>query len=303
MRHRNLIHRRAAVWCSLLILVVGLGVFATATLVGSSVALGEDAAKEAAPAEDVTPPDEPVVEAPAEKAPAADGEAAAPQQESYLVFTYKSLGMFYSIVFLALSFILVALVVMNVLTARRESILPVALIESFEAQLNEKQYQKAYELAKSDESFLGQVLSAGLGKLSQGYDQAIEAMQEVGEEENMKLEHRLSYIALIGTISPMFGLLGHGPGHDRLVHGDRRQQHRPKTVRVGPGHLDGLVHHAGRAVHRHSGGGGLQHPPQPRRPPRSRGRHRQRRPDEPLLQSRQEEGVAGPSRATKTPCD
>lgn len=33
-------------------------------------------------------------------------------------------------------------------------------------------------------------------------------MQEVGEEETMKLEHRLGYIALIGTISPMVGLLG-----------------------------------------------------------------------------------------------
>ena len=33
-------------------------------------------------------------------------------------------------------------------------------------------------------------------------------MQEVGEEENMKLEHRLSYMALIGTLSPMIGLLG-----------------------------------------------------------------------------------------------
>jgi biopolymer transport protein ExbB len=30
----------------------------------------------------------------------------------------------------------------------------------------------------------------------------------VGEEENMKLEHRLSYMALIGTISPMVGLMG-----------------------------------------------------------------------------------------------
>ncbi len=37
---------------------------------------------------------------------------------------------------------------------------------------------------------------------------AIEAMQEVGEDENMKLEHRLSYIAIIGTVSPMVGLLG-----------------------------------------------------------------------------------------------
>jgi hypothetical protein len=33
-------------------------------------------------------------------------------------------------------------------------------------------------------------------------------MQEVGEEENMKMEHRLSYLALIGTISPMVGLFG-----------------------------------------------------------------------------------------------
>ena len=77
-----------------------------------------------------------------------------------------------------------------------------------EQMLNEKQYQEAYELAKSDESFLGQVLSAGLAKLSAGYPQAIEAMQERAEEETMKLEHRLSYMALIGTISPMIGLLG-----------------------------------------------------------------------------------------------
>ena len=81
-------------------------------------------------------------------------------------------------------------------------------MESFEANLNERKYQEAYELAKSDESFLGQVLSAGLAKLSSGYSQAIEAMQEVGEEENMKLEHRLSYMSLIGTISPMIGLFG-----------------------------------------------------------------------------------------------
>src|SRR6056297_1971381 len=33
-------------------------------------------------------------------------------------------------------------------------------------------------------------------------------MQEVGEEESMKLEHRLSYMALIGNISPMIGLFG-----------------------------------------------------------------------------------------------
>ncbi len=136
--------------------------------------------------------------------------ASAPQQggESVLVWMFKSMGWFYSIVFICLSFTLVALFVMNILGARRDNVVPAALVEGFEAQLNEKRYQEAYEMAKNDESFLGQVLSAGLAKLSAGYDQAIEAMQEVGEEENMKLEHRLSYMALIGTISPMVGLMG-----------------------------------------------------------------------------------------------
>jgi len=125
-----------------------------------------------------------------------------------LQWMFHALGWFYSAVFLSISFTLVALFVMNLLTARRENVVPVALVEGFEGHLNEKRYQEAYEMAKNDESFLGQVLSAGLAKLSAGYDQAIEAMQEVGEEENMKLEHRLSYMALIGSVSPMIGLLG-----------------------------------------------------------------------------------------------
>ncbi|MEX2121858.1 MAG: MotA/TolQ/ExbB proton channel family protein [Pirellulales bacterium] len=141
----------------------------------------------------------------AAKAPAAKADS---QTQSMLGFYFDALGAKYVIIFLALSFTLVALVVMNILTLRRSSIVPLDLVEGFEAHLNEKRYQEAYDLAKSDDSFLGHVLSAGLGKLSAGYPQAIEAMQEVGEEETMKLEHRLGYIALIGTICPMVGLLG-----------------------------------------------------------------------------------------------
>jgi biopolymer transport protein ExbB len=107
-----------------------------------------------------------------------------------------------------LSFSLVAVLVMNILVARRDQILPAALIDGFERHLEAKQYQEAYELARNDDSFLGKVLSAGLSRLTYGYQPAVEAMQEVGEEETMRLEHLLSYLALIGTISPMFGLLG-----------------------------------------------------------------------------------------------
>jgi biopolymer transport protein ExbB len=148
---------------------------------------------------------------PAETAPVGettDMDSTSVENISYLDWAAKSLGMFYGPVFLGISFALVALFVMNLLTARRENVIPTELVEGFEEQLNAKQYQQAYELVKSDQSFLGHVLSAGLGKISTGYSPAIEAMQEVGEEENMRLEHRLSYLALIGTLCPMIGLLG-----------------------------------------------------------------------------------------------
>ncbi len=147
-------------------------------------------------------------EAPVEQDVAPAGNGSADVEISYLSWAAASLGWFYGLVFLGLSFMLVALFVMNLLTARRENVLPRELVESFEQNLEQKNYQAAYDLAKGDESFLGHVLSAGIAKVSTGYNEAIEAMQEVGEEENMRLEHRLSYLALIGTLSPMIGLLG-----------------------------------------------------------------------------------------------
>lgn len=138
----------------------------------------------------------------------AAGDAAAPQNTNMLMKGFKALGWFYSVIFLGLSISLVALFVMNFLAVRRDAMVPPILIEAFEAHLNEKRYQEAYEMAKADESMLGQVLSAGLAKVSQGYDQSIEAMEDVGEEETMKVEHKLSYIAMIASISPMIGLLG-----------------------------------------------------------------------------------------------
>lgn len=164
-----------------------------------------DAAPVAAPAEAPAVPAEAPAAVPAGAPPAAEAPQAPP---SLLKWTIDSLGLQYTVVFLALSITLVSLFVMNILSARRDTLVPQELIEGFEEKLNEKKFQEAYDLARADESVLGQVLSAGLAKLSKGYNKAIEGMQEVGEEESMKLEHRLGYMALIGNLAPMIGLLG-----------------------------------------------------------------------------------------------
>ena len=177
--------------CLLLIAVFVVGTYSS-TFVAPPVALAQP------------PAEEPAAAAPA----AAAADDAPPERESALMWWYHALGWRYTLGFLFLSMSLTALLIMSLLTAKRSAICPVELIEAFEGHLNEKQYQEAYELAKNDDSFLGHVLAAGLAKLSAGYEKAIEAMQEVAEDESMKIDHRLSYISLIGSISTMVGLLG-----------------------------------------------------------------------------------------------
>ncbi len=213
----------------LAVLTLLVGAYVSIELMQPSLAVAQDVEV----VEEVVEAEQPAAQAPAGNAGGAD--SGSPERKSRLAWLVESLGIGYSLVFLGLSFTLVALVVMNILSARRESIAPQHLVDAFEAQIKEKKYQEAYETAKNDDSFLGHVLAAGLAKLSAGYPQAVEAMQEVGEDENMKLEHRLSYVALVGTISPMVGLLGtvHGMISAFIVIATSPGQPKPSELAAG----------------------------------------------------------------------
>lgn len=196
---------------SCLMLLLGFAVLGSAVLTARVSAQDADAVDEFGAQPEAPAAAEPAPAAgqgpAAGEGPAAEDEAAV-AEKNLLSWVIDSLGFGYLTVFLVLSITLVSLFVMNVLAARRDTLCPQELVDEFELKLNEKDFQAAYDIARTDESVLGQVLSAGLAKLSRGYNKALEGMQEVGEEESMKLEHRLSYMALIGTISPMIGLFG-----------------------------------------------------------------------------------------------
>jgi biopolymer transport protein ExbB len=138
----------------------------------------------------------------------ADDAAADPQGQSYLSFLFDALGLKYVIVFLLLSFGLVALLVMCFMQFRTSVLMPDALTRQFEQHLEKKEFQQAYELARNDDSYLGKVLAAGMSKLQAGYPAAVEAMQAAESEQAMNLEHKISFVSLVGALAPMFGLLG-----------------------------------------------------------------------------------------------
>ena len=188
-------------------LLYSLGV----TLLPSAVAQEENPEGDAAPADEGAKADDAKAEgAKADNAKNAEGDDSTTKKgpQNMLAWFFGALGWRYTVAFLIISFTFVAFLVMNLLSIRRDAICPRHLADAFEAHLNEKKFQEAYDLAKNDESFLGQMLAAGMQNLQNGYDKAVEAMGQVGEEENMRLEHRLSFISLVASIAPMVGLLG-----------------------------------------------------------------------------------------------
>ncbi|MCP4175483.1 MAG: MotA/TolQ/ExbB proton channel family protein [Fuerstiella sp.] len=189
-------HRSLRSWgIFLLALTVAVSAIPLVGLVPSAVAQDEEPAAADAPAAD----------APAADAPAADAPV---QSRNFLTWMKDALGWFWLLVFGLLSFVMVALIMMNLMQVRRDVLLPNDFVEEFEQKLNGKDFQGAYEIARNDDSFVARVLASGMGRLSRGYPEAVEGMQEAGEDENMALEHRLSFLALIGTVAPMLGLMG-----------------------------------------------------------------------------------------------
>ena len=159
-------------------------------------------------------PDLPAAAADAAAQPAADesgdvgdsGESK--KSDNYLMWIFRSLGWFFSVVFALLSMTMVALIVINIVNLRRSQIVPEALVEDFGKLIDENRFQEAYECAKDNESLLGQALSTGLARMPSGYEKASQAMQDVTQAESMRLEHQLGYLALIGNLAPMIGLFG-----------------------------------------------------------------------------------------------
>ena len=107
-----------------------------------------------------------------------------------------------------LSIVSLALAIEHFVTIRRDKLVPPELIDEVEALFEEEEYQEALELCESEPNFLTNILSAGLPKINAGFEAMEKAMDEVAEEEAIKLHQKVGWLSLIGNIAPMMGLFG-----------------------------------------------------------------------------------------------
>ncbi len=112
------------------------------------------------------------------------------------------------LVIILVSVIGVALTITFAFQIRRDVLVPPELLGHVEQLFEDEDYEEAYHVCEANPSFLSAVISAGLSKLEEGWNEMETAMLDVGEIESTKMHQKVGYLSLIGNVAPMLGLLG-----------------------------------------------------------------------------------------------
>jgi biopolymer transport protein ExbB len=144
-------------------------------------------------------------------APAAGSEAS-PSRMSMLSYLMKAhsdpLAAFIGLLLLGLSVYFFAQVIRFFMEFRVVEAVPPPLVDRIENAIKEKRFQEGYDACRDNNSFLARLVRTGIANLPAGRAEAKEAMNVASEEMVVTMESRISYLATIGTLGPMIGLVG-----------------------------------------------------------------------------------------------
>jgi biopolymer transport protein ExbB len=155
---------------------------------------------------------EPKAEAPAAKADAPASSAPVdgttpPQSKSSLRWFFDAAGPI-GIFLVFVSVYLTALIIRLFMELRMTEAVPPPLVERLESSIKERKFQEAYDACRDNESFLARLVRTGVANLPNGRPEAKEAMNGMAEEVVTGMEQKISYLAIIGQLGPLIGLVG-----------------------------------------------------------------------------------------------
>lgn len=136
------------------------------------------------------------------------GEKSGGARPNLFLHILNSVGLFFGVTLLIVSIALVTLVVLLAMELRMGVAIPPGFVEEFTETVNKKRFKEAYELAKEDSSFVARVLTAGMSRLQYGIEDAREASFNMLESVKASKEQLIVYLATIGTLGPLLGLVG-----------------------------------------------------------------------------------------------
>ncbi|RCS40733.1 MotA/TolQ/ExbB proton channel family protein [Bremerella cremea] len=109
---------------------------------------------------------------------------------------------------LALSMTAAYLVFEHIMTIRKSEIMPPELGDTVRDLLLQGKVQDAERVCRERPSFLSFVLLSGIAELDGGWNAVEKALEDATAEQSARLFRKIEYLAVIGNIAPMVGLLG-----------------------------------------------------------------------------------------------
>lgn len=107
-----------------------------------------------------------------------------------------------------LSIAMVAIIIENFVTVRRGALMPRGLAEQLQQLLRDRQLKPAEDAARHSDCLLGDMVAAGISDAPLGYARVEKAMEDMCARQTARYMRRIEYLAVIGTVAPMLGLLG-----------------------------------------------------------------------------------------------
>jgi biopolymer transport protein ExbB len=111
-------------------------------------------------------------------------------------------------VIMLLSVVMIALVIEHYLAVRRRILMPDGLADEVHRMIGEGQFAQAEQVCRNEPSYLSYMLLSGLAEVRLGYAAVEKAMEDAAAQQAARLFRKLEYFTVIGTVTPMLGLLG-----------------------------------------------------------------------------------------------
>jgi biopolymer transport protein ExbB len=90
----------------------------------------------------------------------------------------------------------------------RDKLVPPELVVELETLLDEEQYEEAMNLCEASKNYLTSIVGAAIAKVGEGYEAMVDAAGAATDEQNLKLQHKITWLPLLGNVGPLMGLFG-----------------------------------------------------------------------------------------------
>jgi len=134
--------------------------------------------------------------------------AEAPSSFFAILFSGGITGFIIVMILIALSVYSAYLIVEQILTVRRNELIPPGLGETVQQALGTGDMRGARQACEDNPSLLSFVLMHGIAELEFGWNAVEKTLEDSLAEQAARMFRKIEYLSVIGNIAPMIGLLG-----------------------------------------------------------------------------------------------